>query len=64
MSGEDCKLAAGVLIVVLVLGHSAMDADIIQSLLLIHPLSSSKQRLRFLDTSGDITSDTGDSAPT
>jgi len=63
MSGEDCELAAGVLIVLSVLGHSAMDADITQSLLLIYPLSS-KQRSRFLDTSGDIASDTGDSAPT
>jgi len=50
--------------VVLVSGHSAMDADTTQSLLLIYPLSSSKQRMRLPDTYGDITSDTEDSVPT
>ena len=64
MNGEGCELAAGVLIVVLVSGHSAMDADTTQSLLLIYPLSSSKQRMRLPDTYGDITSDTEDSVPT
>ena len=64
MNGEDCELAAGVLIVVLVSGHPAMDADTTQSLLLIYPLSSSKQRMRLPDTYGDITSDTEDSVPT
>ena len=29
MNGEDCEVAAGVLIVVLVSGHPAMDADTI-----------------------------------
>ena len=64
MSGEDRALPAGVLIIVLVLGHSVMDADITQSLLLIYSLSFSKRRLRFLDASGDKTSDTGDNGPT
>jgi len=64
MNSKDCELAAGVLIVVLVSGHLAMDPDTTQSLLLIYPLSSSKQRLRLPDTYGDITSDTEDSIPT
>jgi len=57
MNGEDCEVAVGVLIVVLVSGHSAMDADTTQSLLLIYPVF-------FEAKVEDITSDTEDSAPT